>query len=114
MVGRSWLHEPLRLTPSDVEPNSAAVVGGGDGIKSPRCTFLLTRGIVDYVRQAAQWSPNHTRQSEPHLSHGLQRLENLRAVGAIKTAQYGIEGSTRVVARSHPMSRKDQNKRVFT
>src|SRR6267143_759583 len=114
MVGRSWLYATLRLTPSEVEPNSAAVVGGGDGIKSPRCTFLLTWGIVDYVRQAEKWSPNHTRQSDPHLSHCLHRLGDLRNVDAFKTAQHGIKGCIRVVARSHPMSRQDQKKRVFT
>ena len=114
MVGRSWLHMTLRLTSSEVEPDSAAVVGGGDGKKSPRCTFTLTWGIVEQVRHAAKWSPDHTRQLEPHLSHCLDRPGGFRDVDSIKTAQHGIKGCGRVVTRSHAMSRQDQQKRVLT
>src|SRR5690349_1331942 len=112
MVGPAWLHTTLRLTPSDVEPNSAAVVGSGDGKKSSCGPRMLTWGIVDPVRQAAQGSPNHTRQLEPHLSYSLHRPGRFRNVDAIKTVQHGIKGCIRIVARSHAMSSEHHQKRV--
>ena len=114
MVGRSWLHETLRLTPTEVEPDSAAVVGGRDGKKSTRGTFTLTWSIVEQVCYAAQWSPDHTRQLEPHLSRDLDRPGGFRNVDSIKTPQHGIKSCGRVVAWSHPMGRENQQKRIVT